>query len=235
MRWLRNEVGAAELTDGIAPRVVFACDVGEWLVVGFEFLSGRRANLRPGSRDLPSVREVVTRIAGIRAPRLKSLGERWAGTAWWHRLADEAPQLVNGWDVDGAQRLSDHVPELVDGDRLLHTDLHADQFVIGDGTIHVIDWGFPGRGAPWVDSAFLALRLFDAGHRIDEIEVPVDLRAQVAFFVYLAGFWTHMALGAPGPGPQHRAEVARRYAAHQVQRMPTMGKPAPWMDVCTPP
>ena len=36
------------------------------------------------------------------------------------------------------------VPELVDCDRLLHTDLHGDQFLLGaDWAVYVIDWGFP--------------------------------------------------------------------------------------------
>ncbi|MGH3913137.1 MAG: hypothetical protein ACRDTC_06970 [Pseudonocardiaceae bacterium] len=66
-----------------------------------------------------------------------------------------APAVVNGWNVDEMSRWTSLIPEAADGDRLLHTDLHGDQFCIGSGgDVHVIDWGFPAAGAPWVDVAF---------------------------------------------------------------------------------
>jgi hypothetical protein len=119
------------------------------------------------------------------------------------------------------------VPDLVDGDRLLHTELHGDQFIIGaDHQVRVIDWGFPGVGAPWVDSAFLTLRLIEAGHRPEDAEawashwLPCWAQASgdsvTAFAVYLAGMWTHWTITDPTPGTQHRAQLARDYAAWRL-------------------
>jgi hypothetical protein len=67
---------------------------------------------------------------------------------------------VAGWDVDGMDRWTALAPDAVQGDRLTHTDLHGDQFVLGaDGQIHVIDWGWPAAAAGWVDTAFMVIRL----------------------------------------------------------------------------
>jgi len=226
MRWLRNEITAGALVPGIAPVVVFHADVDQWLVVGFEYLPGRAASLAPGSADLPLVASVVERISEVRAPELRPLRDRWAVTDWWEKLAAEAPGMVAGWDVAEMARYSAAVPGLVGGDRMLHTDLHAEQFLIGpDGGVRVIDWGFPGCGAAWVDTAFLVLRLIDAGHRPEQAEAwarrlecfsGVPDATLTAFAVYVAGLWGYWAATDAAPGAGHRARLARDYAAWRL-------------------
>ncbi|WP_250285710.1 hypothetical protein, partial [Frankia sp. CiP1_Cm_nod2] len=168
MRWLRNEVTAGTLAAGIAPAVAFAQDVtadDDWLIVGFEYLPGRSADLTPGSADLPTVGRTLDRLGGLPAPGVAGLHQRWTVRDWWSRLCEIAPDVVSGWDVDVMDRWTARAPEAVAGDRLVHTDLHGDQFVIGAGeSIHVIDWGWPAAGAEWVDSAFMIIRLVEAGH-----------------------------------------------------------------------
>lgn len=116
MRWLRNEITAGTLAADVSPAVVFHADVDDWLVVGFEYVFGRPASLAPGSSDLPTVAATVERISALPAPDLRPMRNRWASL----------------------------VPALVDGDRLLHTDLHGDQFLIDDqGEARVVDWGGP--------------------------------------------------------------------------------------------
>lgn len=226
MRWLRNEIMVCQLAGGIAPGVLFHADVDDWLVVGFEYVPGRAASLVPGSADLPLVASTVERISQIRAPRLRPLRERWSVTDWWDKLAQEAPDVVAGWDVEVMSQWAALVPEVVDGDRLLHTDLHGDQFLIGaHGSVRVIDWGFPGAGAAWVDTAFLTLRLVEAGHQPDDALVwarslasfsAVDDRSLTAFAVYVAGLWSYWAVIDPSPGTDHRARLARGYATWRL-------------------
>ncbi|MBB5155849.1 aminoglycoside phosphotransferase (APT) family kinase protein [Saccharopolyspora phatthalungensis] len=117
---------------------------------------------------------------------------------------------VNGLDVaalaDWAARCSDYV----DGDRLVHTDLHADQFLISDGRMRVIDWGGPSAGAGWVDTALLAIRLMLAGHAPAEADawartVPCFSAASpdhlAALTSYVAGLWTYRAASGQIPNP----------------------------------
>ncbi len=91
----------------------------------------------------------------------------------------------------------------------------------------MIDWGFPGAAAGWVDSAFLTIRLVAAGHSPRDAEAwaaarpgwPPDGRgdrggtgeALTAFAAYVAGLWTYRAVTDGVDGPWVRA--ARDYAA----------------------
>jgi hypothetical protein len=221
MRWLRNETIAAPLTGGLSPAVLFSQDVAGWLVVGFDYVTGRPANLAPGSPDLPIVAATVNRISALPGTGLRPLRERFGVTDWWYKLAAEAPATVDGWDLDEATRWAAAFPELADGDRLAHTDLHGDQFRIGsDGAARVIDWGYPGAGAGWVDGAFLVLRLVEAGHHPAAAETwaRVNLvcitnrECLTAFAVYIAGLWGYWAATADISGAPGRACLARDYA-----------------------
>lgn len=226
MRWLRHEIAAGRLAGGVAPAVLFHADVAGWLVVGFEYVPGRAASLAPGSPDLPLVASVVEKISTVPASGLRPLRDRWGVTDWWRTIADQAPTAVDGWDIDEMSRWTSLVPDLVDGDRLLHTDLHGEQFRIGSGgDVHVLDWGFPAAGAPWVDVAFLVLRLVEAGHHPEDAEAwarslscfsGVDRVILNAFSAYVAGLWSYWAVTDEAPGAAHRARLAREYAAWRL-------------------
>lgn len=202
MRWLRNEAELGDLASGIAPAVHFSADIEDWLVVGFEYVSGRRAQLQPGSSDLARVATTISRIGEIEAPGLRSLEQRWK-SAWWAKLGQERPEVVGSWDLGELTAWERKAPALVAGGCLLHTDLHADQFLIPvAGDIRVIDWGWPAQGAAWVDPAFMVIRLIDAGHRAAEAETwarkytcwrEATEEEITAFAVYVAGLWSYKA------------------------------------------
>ncbi|ANN16716.1 hypothetical protein SD37_14315 [Amycolatopsis orientalis] len=220
MRWLRNEAGVGELTSGIAPAVHFSADIEDWLVVGFEYVRGRRAQLAPGSSDLALVATALDRIGRLQAPGLRALEQRWQPT-WWDRLGQERPEVVGRWNLDELVAWERKVPALVAGNSLLHTDLHPDQFLIADdGEIRVIDWGWPARGAAWVDPAFLVIRLIDAGHPADEAETwarqntrwaEAGDEAITAFAVYVAGLWSYKAATTA-----RLARIARDYLGRRL-------------------
>ncbi|WP_250280151.1 hypothetical protein [Frankia sp. Cppng1_Ct_nod] len=116
------------------------------------------------------------------------------------------------------------VSEAVEGDRLVHTDLHGDQFIIGaDGAIHVIDWGWPAAGAGWADTAFMVIRLIEAGHSPGDAEALAATRPcwtaeqdeLAAFTAFVAGLWTYRAVNNHNHGA-YRAQAARDYAAWRV-------------------
>lgn len=218
--FLGNEAESAARAPGIAPTVQCVVEQDGWLVVGFDFVAGRSAVLAPGSPDLALVGQTMDKIAALPAGGARPLSLRWRNTEIWSAVA---PGLITEWDVAEMIRWSALVPEHVEGDRLVHTDLHGDQFIISDtGAVHVIDWGFPGAGPAWVDTAFLVLRLIDAGHTAAAAEAWARTRLGwtdvppptiTAWAAYIAGLWSGFA---PTAGTDRRARIARDYAALRV-------------------
>jgi hypothetical protein len=221
--FLRNEVTTGPLAAGFAPAVLCDVEHEDWAVVAFEWIDGRPADLSPGSADVDRIGNALDALSEIPAGDTRPLRLRWRDTEIWREVAEATPDRVRGWDIDEMCRWSARVPELVDGDRLLHTDLHRDQFLITpDDRVYVIDWGFPAAGAPWVDSAFLSLRLFAVGHSAVEAQRWASQRSGwnpdgdviTAWAVYVAGLWGWFAINSqPGSGAYRRAEFARDYAA----------------------
>lgn len=221
MRWLRNEAEIGELASGIAPAVHFSADIEDWLVVGFEYVHGRHARLQPGSADLTRVAAMVNRIGEIQAPDLRPLEQRWQ-SAWWAKLGQDRPEVVGNWDLDELTAWEQKAPAHVAGGFLLHTDLHADQFLFPvGGDIRVIDWGWPAQGAPWVDPAFMVIRLIGAGHRAADAETWARKNTRwqeateeeiTAFAVYVAGLWSYKAATTAS-----LARVARDYVGWRLR------------------
>jgi hypothetical protein len=229
MRFLRNEVAAAPLVTGLGPALRFALDlVGDdgrgWYLAGFDWVPGRPVDLHDPV-DLATVSAALERLAAREAGELQGLDERWAGGDMWSQAAELAAAEVTGWDIDALAQLAAAAPAAVHGNRLAHTDLHADQFIVTDGRVHLIDWGWPAAAAPWVDTAYMVIRLVEAGHPATDAEswartlptwagaAPADV---TAFAAYVAGLWTVFAAKAPGPGARRRAAAARTYAAWRL-------------------
>ncbi|ABD10426.1 hypothetical protein ThrDRAFT_04408 [Frankia casuarinae] len=124
-RWLRNEHTFGHLAAGITPSPRFACQVDDWLLVGFEHATGQPADLIPGSPDLPRVRDVVNDISRRTGEGLRSLSDRWRNTGWWEDLKTLSARVFPDWDVATAAVHAGAVVDAVAGNRLIHTDLHA--------------------------------------------------------------------------------------------------------------
>ncbi|MFB9691263.1 phosphotransferase [Amycolatopsis plumensis] len=230
MRWLRNEVEAGPLAPGVAPAACFSEDVDAdalWFVAGFEYLNGRPADLSPESDDLNVVRSVLAKLNSLSGGSTQPLTIRWAKTDWWQKFAVEAPERADGLDIDELTAACRHTPELVGGDALLHTDLHEHQFMIDGDSVRVIDWGRPASGAPWVDTAFMVVRLIAAGFEPREAEVwgasvprwsTGTEHAVTAFACYVAGLWAYRAVTTPFPGATRLSDAATAYAHFRLAR-----------------
>ncbi len=146
--FLRNEVRLNPfLPRDLVPRLLWSIDTNGWLITGFEHAPGRVADLRPGSPDLPLIAATLTRMATAFTP-CPSVDVQPA-TARWGQLLD---------------------PALVDGDTLLHTDMTHNNFLVTDDRVQVVDWSMPCRGAAWLDTARMLIRLIRAGHTPEQAE-----------------------------------------------------------------
>ncbi|MFF3552946.1 phosphotransferase family protein [Streptomyces tsukubensis] len=139
---LGQEALLAVAVEGVGPVLRYDVRAAGWRVLVFDRVAGRHADLAPGTRDLPAVRNVLRHMTELRAPAgvaVPSLAERFAG----HLRPGDAGLLA--------------------GDTLLHTDTHPHNILVADGAAraYVVDWAMPATGPAWVDAAYTAVRLME--------------------------------------------------------------------------
>lgn len=138
---LRREAAVNPYVSEFAPRLRFLAEAGEWVALGFEHVSGRRADFTPGSPDLAVLAETIEAIQATDCPdAVRMVVERR-----WQSAAEDVSALA--------------------GPALLHTDLNEDNLIITpDGRAYVVDWAFVSRGQAWVELGLLIPWLLKAGH-----------------------------------------------------------------------
>ncbi|MGC4749017.1 hypothetical protein ACLQ28_25645 [Micromonospora sp. DT201] len=204
--WLyRNEARVNPWLPDAAPRLLWTVERDGWLLLGFEHVVGEHPDLTPDSPDLPLLAALLTELSRQLTPcppvALRPFRDRW------HGLTDA---------------------ELVDGDTLLHTDMTPRNFLVPLGRarsrVRLVDWSSPARGAAWIDSAFLALRLVRAGHTPAAAEewamqIPAYAAASehavTGLVDALVRLWQRKQLGAPAPHRGPILDAAHRWAAHR--------------------
>ncbi|WP_250028800.1 phosphotransferase [Paractinoplanes maris] len=146
--WMhRNEARINASLPPPMPRLLWQVDRDGWLLLGFEYVAGRHPDLNPGSSDLPAVAAALSAMATMLTPcpaaKVQPATTRWA----------------------------DHIPaEMVEGNTLIHTDVTPYNFLLHDGGVTLVDWSMPCRGAAWIDTALMAIRLIRAGHSPEQAE-----------------------------------------------------------------
>ncbi|MCZ7420713.1 hypothetical protein O7605_14435 [Verrucosispora sp. WMMA2121] len=202
--WLyRNEARVNPVLPDVAPRLCWTIEAKGWLILGFEYVAGRHADLAPGSPDLTAVADLLDTQSRLLTPsppvRVQRFADRWCG-------------LI--------------APELVDGDTLLHTDMTPRNFLVAD-RLRLVDWSSPALGAAWIDTALMLVRLVLAGHSSADAEawaaqIPTWAHASDealhAFADGLVRLWERKQRSAPSPhhGPLLRA--AREWRDHLATR-----------------
>lgn len=188
----------------IAPRLLWHVDTAGWYVLGFEHLDGRRADLGPGSADLPAVAGVLGQLAELVPPRIacKRIEYRWA---------------------DAAQQAGIDATFLA-GCNLLHTDLNPHNILVTDAGVRIVDWSWPTLGAAWIDTACTALWLIAEGHSPVDAEtwasrVPMWTNASGdaldAFTAINAALWGQIAAADPRTWKERLHHAATAWATHR--------------------
>ncbi len=210
-----------------APRMLWCADVGGWVLLVFEFIGGARsADLAPGSPDLPNVIDALSRLGGpggelpcvsvnldvLRKTAAALLGENLCG-----RRRGMYAEALEGLSVESLQ-----------GETLLHYDLHSGNLLIAGQGIYVIDWSFACRGQAWIDAALLVPRLIEAGHSPAQAEAlvaahPAWRAAPADAVTGLGALWTmfreYKAMHGPEEARGFRAKAAQAGRAWVVYRM----------------
>ncbi|WP_147404055.1 phosphotransferase [Nocardia panacis] len=210
-----------------APRVLFDLEHAGWLVTVFEDVAGRHPRFdRPG--ELAAALAAVAQLAQVLNPcpleGIPTIAESYGAVfgRWLAFAESDAPADLDVWAVRNLTRLAELEGEWSTrtmGNTLLHTDLRPDNMLRrADGTVVVVDWAWPCRGAAWVDLVSLGPSIAACGVDPDPIlaEHPVtraiDPRAVDAYLCALVGYWAHSSrMPVPSRSPRLREHHANAY------------------------
>jgi aminoglycoside phosphotransferase (APT) family kinase protein len=212
-----------------APRMLSSASADGWLVMVFDYLDARDADLSPRSPDLEGVLATLAAIGSTPAWRTAP-----PVTANVTPLRDKAAALLSKqpgghpWDMYRAA-IDGFDGTTLTGASLVHYDPHPGNLKVStDGAVLAVDWAFACAGAPWIDAALLVPRLIEAGHTPASAErfvarLPAWRNAPAAVVTALAALWTmfreYKALYGPDSARPFRVRAARAGYAWVSHRM----------------
>ncbi|MFA5884405.1 MAG: aminoglycoside phosphotransferase family protein [Acidimicrobiia bacterium] len=142
------------------PRLLAAVDDGDWLALVFDWIDGRPPSNPWTAHDLDRVLAASLAMGEALTPspaEVPGAGVMWG--PWfshWGDIADDPERtaaLGSRWALrlEELVALDDAWPAAIEGDSLVHLDLRADNLLLTDRDVYVVDWAFGARAAPWVD------------------------------------------------------------------------------------
>jgi len=202
-----------------APRLRWSLDEGPdgWVVLVFDAVDGRTPTLPWDDAELGLVLAAVDGLALTLTPspvpetvvgRVAETG--LFGKRYWTRLQNDPPPTLDAWSarhLDALVALEADIADATAGDSLVHMDLRADNVLVTERGVVVVDWPCAQIGAPWLDLVCLAPSVAMQGGPLPEALMARSavgraagantLRSAVAG---IAGFFTAMSLLSPVPG-----------------------------------
>jgi aminoglycoside phosphotransferase (APT) family kinase protein len=188
------------------PRLLATYDDGAWVALLLQDIDGRQPALPWRSEELGRVIAAIDDLARALTPtpiEAPSLGDAEDKDFWgWRELAAgsaDAAALPDwaGMHLDQLAALESSWLSASQGDTLLHCDLRADNLLLTDDRVWVVDWPWACLGKPWVDIANLApsvgmqggpppaevFGMSAAGRDADRDEVAAYVCALAGYFV----------------------------------------------------
>lgn len=225
-----------------APRLLWSLDEWEdgWVVLAFEDVEGRSPEEPWRPEELEQTLGALAGLARLLTPSPLPAAAVGGAGGWpvisgghWRRLAGDPPARLDGWSSRHLDRLADleaEAPEAAAGETLLHLDLRADNLLLAQDRVVVVDWPHARVGAAWVDLLFFAPSVtMQGGPPPEELlsRYPparnADPDAVTAVLAAVAGFFVGEGLQPAPPGlPTLRAfqaaqgEVARAWLARRT-------------------
>lgn len=198
-----------------APRMHWAFDDGDWVVLAFDAADGGVPV--PWQRpDLAAALELLTRLAALPAPEgLGSAADHLGGMPSWGEIVRERTDLST-WDpwiaanLPMLAALSADWAKAAAGDRLGHGDARADNMVRVGGRLLLVDWPYAVAAAPWVELlCFLpSAELEGAGSaariwQTHPLGRAADQERATAVLAGIVGYFVHGSVQPPPPGIPH--------------------------------
>jgi aminoglycoside phosphotransferase (APT) family kinase protein len=190
------------------PVLLGSYDDGEWVALVLEEVDGHMPSTPWQEAELALVRAALDVLATTLTPApvevptaRELLAEDFAG---WQRMRDDPPATTDPW-------VAAHLPDLcalaahgelaLAGDTLCHTDIRADNLLIGPGgAVTVVDWPLACRGPAWLDSLLLLINVRLYGGSADLATIAADPHDVTGALAGFGGFFADIARRPAPPG-----------------------------------
>lgn len=182
-----------------------------WVVLWFEEIAGRHPAQPWQSAELDRVLDALIALGDRLTPSpLPTTFVDTAGAAFrdricgWAQLAAQPPaQLAERYPwaarhLTALAALEADAPSAAQGNTLLHFDLRADNILLTDEQVWIVDWPHVRMGAPWIDLACFApsvtmqggphpeqlLARHPAAQHVDPAAITAVVAAIAGYFIY---------------------------------------------------
>ncbi len=220
------------------PRIRWVHDEGDtgWIVLAFEVVVGRQPAIPWKAEELDVVVDGLCSLAQALTPSpipadvVGRTDEEWGlhQIKKWPRVRDGFRHRIDDWTcrhLDRLVELEASSPTACTGETLLQVDMRADNMILTDSGVVIVDWPQATVGAAWIDAAAMApsVALQGGPPPEDFLRRFPDARLAKpdsinAFIAMMAGYFTFQGLQPDPPGlPTVRAfqraqgDVAREW------------------------
>jgi hypothetical protein len=209
-------VTAALPAEAHAPRLLFMLDVAGWVVLVLEDIDGRHPMLPWQEPDLRRVLEMLGALGAsltpspVEAPLLSD--DEFSGFRELLDLSQAGEPLsdVDDWvrrNLAELAELEHQWSAAASGQTLLHTDIRADNLLLTQDRMYLVDWPHASIGPRWADLLFLLPSVAMQGGPLPwvifdrhPLQAGADPKAVTALLAGLAGFFICDGRKPPPPG-----------------------------------
>jgi aminoglycoside phosphotransferase (APT) family kinase protein len=194
-------------------RLLWSYDEMGWVALCLEDVDGRHPDEPWTERDLDLVIACVEKMSRDLTPSPIQVDEAVPAffrrtVNGWRIAVERGESRLDAWALRNLDRLAElegRAPDAVEGDALVHCDIRADNLLISDERVYVLDWPWARIGAAWVDLVVMAPSVtMQGGPQPEEFLTRLDLHGVTgaaidAVVASLAGYFVVRALE---PAPQ---------------------------------
>jgi aminoglycoside phosphotransferase (APT) family kinase protein len=196
------------------PRLLWIHDEGGWVALGYEDVVGRHPGAPWTEADLLIVVAALKKMSVDLTPspiatEVTASGAFEHGITGWRIALERRETSLDSWSLKHLARLADlesRAPAAAAGETLLHFDTRADNILIADDRVYVLDWPSARTGAAFIDWLIMAPSVaMQGGPAPGELMSRFDLSAVPrddfdAILCSVAGYFVVHALDPPPPG-----------------------------------